>query len=383
MVMVMASGMLAVLLGCGPPPKPATLILLEQARVKPFTRIIQTRDPEGWGESDTYYRRAHQAWQANDMDEAQDYIRLAMIRFRIAEANTKCLLAEERISKASGRIEAARERERYYQEEKERLEQGIKRLTTELSTADLAARQALAMVAKRAREAAQSSTEELVGLREAAQKAGQALKATEEVKAQLYAAGRYNKARNLLGRMDHEIRLGHTKAARATLEEIKEETVAARQEAEPKFEALEARRKAAQQRSRLLDSAQSIPDVEVRDEPRGVVVVVPGLFEKGKQPVMAEGRLLTIDQIGKLMLDFPAIPILLEGHTDSKGPKQARKARSLACAERLRDYLMEHGIDAGRLSVEGYGDTIPFVDKRSAKSQAKNRRAEVIFLLRR
>ncbi len=372
----------AVVVACGPPPKPAGLIRLEKMREQPFTRKIQARDPAGWRESDNYYRMAFDAWQSSDMDEANHATVVATILYRTADAKTRQLQAEDRIAKATQRIEVARERVEYYEKENAKLKERIATLTKELAGVEQAR---VAALQRLATPKTTGPAHEVVGKFKAAiDEARLALEATaKEVKANLYAAGHFNKAKNLLDRAGHEVDAGDLDSARTTLEEAKKEIAAAREEATPKFKEIEEKKRLAEKRAKLLEAARAIPGVDVRDEPRGVVVVVSDLFTKGRDPVLREERTMALDQVVKLANDFADIHLLIEGHTDASGPKSTREDRSRVYARRTMEYFTERGVDSSRLTIAAYGDTVPLESNRTRAGRAQNRRIEVVFKLRR
>lgn len=73
-------------------------------------------------------------------------------------------------------------------------------------------------------------------------------------------------------------------------------------------------------------------------------------------------------------LGTPRIQII--GHTDSSGERLANVALSLARAGTVRDYLVNKGIAAERLSALGAGPDRPIADNASEDGRARNRRIE-------
>lgn len=63
-----------------------------------------------------------------------------------------------------------------------------------------------------------------------------------------------------------------------------------------------------------------------------------------------------------------AIKIEIGGHTDTRGDEAANLKLSDARAKSVKDYLIQQGIEASRLSSKGYGETMPiFTDEAIAK----------------
>lgn len=63
----------------------------------------------------------------------------------------------------------------------------------------------------------------------------------------------------------------------------------------------------------------------------------------------------------KLLNDNPNVTIELAAHTDSVGTNEANITLSLQRAQSVVDYLIQHGIDADRLTPVGYGEEKPVV----------------------
>ena len=68
----------------------------------------------------------------------------------------------------------------------------------------------------------------------------------------------------------------------------------------------------------------------------------------------------------------------IEGHTDNVGDKAANLKLSTARAAAVAAWLTGKGIDAGRLSTAGLGDTQPVADNATEDGRARNRRVVLI-----
>jgi len=66
----------------------------------------------------------------------------------------------------------------------------------------------------------------------------------------------------------------------------------------------------------------------------------------------------------------------VEGHTDNSGTPAHNQKLSQERAEAVGKWLGDHGVDKGRLTTQGFGDTKPFVPNDSAANKALNRRTE-------
>jgi OOP family OmpA-OmpF porin len=90
-----------------------------------------------------------------------------------------------------------------------------------------------------------------------------------------------------------------------------------------------------------------------------------------------------LDDVVEIMKDHPEIlKIEVQGHTDSQGARPHNLKLSTGRAATVRNYLIDHGIDQGRIVSQGYGPDKPISDNNTAAGQAKNRRVEIHILER-
>ena len=72
----------------------------------------------------------------------------------------------------------------------------------------------------------------------------------------------------------------------------------------------------------------------------------------------------------------PTYTIRIEGHTDDIGDAQENLALSQNRASEVKEYLIELGIEASRLSSVGYGESQPKFPNNNSTNRMKNRRTE-------
>ena len=98
-------------------------------------------------------------------------------------------------------------------------------------------------------------------------------------------------------------------------------------------------------------------------------------FETGKA-VIRPSSFAILDNVVKVINENPAYLLTIEGHTDNVGKSDFNLNLSRDRANAVRDYLVNKGIAAGRMTSTGYGDTKPVEDNKTAAGRAKNRRVE-------
>jgi len=85
----------------------------------------------------------------------------------------------------------------------------------------------------------------------------------------------------------------------------------------------------------------------------------------------------TLDEIGQLMTSQPNIKVEIGGHTDNVGADAYNLTLSQQRAESVRQYLIGKGVDAGRMTAQGYGKTMPIETNDTAVGREANRRVEL------
>lgn len=69
--------------------------------------------------------------------------------------------------------------------------------------------------------------------------------------------------------------------------------------------------------------------------------------------------------------------VALSGHTDSIGTEKYNQGLSERRAASVKNYLVKKGVDGGRITSQGFGETKPIADNKTKEGRAKNRRVEI------
>lgn len=106
-----------------------------------------------------------------------------------------------------------------------------------------------------------------------------------------------------------------------------------------------------------------------------VILLKNVLFTQGSDNFL-ENSERSLDLVVEMMNDNPEVRILLKGHTDNVGNKVMNIQLSQMRVNKVKDYLVSSGIDAGRISGIGYGGSKPITDNRTEETRKPNRRVE-------
>ncbi|MFN8359509.1 MAG: OmpA family protein [Candidatus Kapaibacterium sp.] len=119
------------------------------------------------------------------------------------------------------------------------------------------------------------------------------------------------------------------------------------------------------------DVKKEIPKMEL-----GKKIVLDGVeFETGKAIITPSSD--TILQAAlSTMVDNPDIEVEISGHTDNVGKRDKNQKLSLDRAESVKQWLVDRGVSASRMSTKGFGPDRPIAPNDTPENKKKNRRIE-------
>ena len=102
-------------------------------------------------------------------------------------------------------------------------------------------------------------------------------------------------------------------------------------------------------------------------------------FDTGKA-VIKESHHQELNMVADKLHKFSNSTTVIEGHTDNIGSAASNSKLSQKRAEAVRDYIVKtFGIDAGRVTAKGFGQSKPVASNKSEDGRRKNRRVEAVF----
>lgn len=87
-----------------------------------------------------------------------------------------------------------------------------------------------------------------------------------------------------------------------------------------------------------------------------------------------------LEKLLALLNEYPTMTIAIHGHTDSRGGANYNQNLSENRAGAVREYLLDHGVDANRLSHEGFGLERPIATNDTSEGRQMNRRVEFVIV---
>jgi len=107
------------------------------------------------------------------------------------------------------------------------------------------------------------------------------------------------------------------------------------------------------------------------------VITLEGVFFETNSADLTASSTATLDRAVETLQKRSNINVEVAAHTDDRGKASYNLALSNRRSASVMAYLVEHGVDASRLSAKGYGEDQPRADNASKEGRAKNRRVEL------
>ena len=102
-----------------------------------------------------------------------------------------------------------------------------------------------------------------------------------------------------------------------------------------------------------------------------------GLLFGFDQATLNSSSKTNLQELAETLKKYEDTNILVEGHTDSKGTDEYNQNLSEERAEAVGSYLVVLGVDSGRISDVGYGESMPVETNDTEAGRSHNRRVEV------
>lgn len=178
---------------------------------------------------------------------------------------------------------------------------------------------------------------------------------------------------------EREIDLARLRAREAEAEAREAEMRSRRLEEQAR--ALREQTQTLEQQTRALENA--LTEMQARETERGVALSLGDhvLFETGSADISPGGR-EELARVADVLRDDPERSIVVEGHTDSTGEADYNLDLSQRRAEAVARFLVEQGLEAGRIAAHGYGEQHPVAGNDTAAGREQNRRVDIVVLER-
>lgn len=124
-----------------------------------------------------------------------------------------------------------------------------------------------------------------------------------------------------------------------------------------------------------LVSTGGCPEIEASDKRTLDIAMRAVQFDTGRSTLRSES-FDVLRQIADIMRRYPDYILTINGHTDNTGKTTSNQQLSERRAKACYQYLGTLGIDQGRMSYVGYGESRPIANNNTLRGRTLNRRVE-------
>jgi OOP family OmpA-OmpF porin len=114
---------------------------------------------------------------------------------------------------------------------------------------------------------------------------------------------------------------------------------------------------------------------------KGALMILDKIYFETDKAIIKSISFPILDAVAGTMKGNPQILLIeVQGHADERGSDDHNMSLTEDRAAAVKQYLIEHGVDSGRLQSHGYGETKPICNQHNEPCWSKNRRVEFVIL---
>ncbi len=130
----------------------------------------------------------------------------------------------------------------------------------------------------------------------------------------------------------------------------------------------------------IIEDTEVYKDLFLKPIEVGLSVRLNNIFFDYNKTTLRPESFPELDRVVEMMEQNPELKIEIGGHTDSRGSDDYNQQLSQGRAEAVREYLLQHLVEAERVTATGYGETQPEVDNDTEENMQINRRVAFVVL---
>ncbi|MFN4286209.1 MAG: OmpA family protein [Lacibacter sp.] len=125
---------------------------------------------------------------------------------------------------------------------------------------------------------------------------------------------------------------------------------------------------------------RTVPNAKVERVGEGIDIEFESkvLFDFNRWDLKEASR-RSLTDLASILNKYPDTNIEIQGHTDNIGSAAANDRISLRRATAVRDFLVQQGVAASRMTVKGMGKNFPKYSNDTEEGRAQNRRVEFLI----
>lgn len=227
------------------------------------------------------------------------------------------------------------------------------------------------------REKAAAEAQARVQADQARQQADQARMQADQARGQAEA----DRAAAEKARAEAQLLASQAERDRQAAEAAKNVAMASNQQAQSEAERarLAAHRAEAEKqelRQRLLAQFNLI--LSTRDSARGLIINMSDVLFDIDKATLKPGAREKLAKVSGIVLAYPGLKLVVEGHTDSTGTDEYNQTLSEKRADAVRDYLVAQNLSESNVTAQGLGKADPVATNDTHEGRSLNRRVELI-----
>jgi outer membrane protein OmpA-like peptidoglycan-associated protein len=120
--------------------------------------------------------------------------------------------------------------------------------------------------------------------------------------------------------------------------------------------------------------------IKVRKDARGTIISMSDLLFAFDKADLTGDLKTALAKISGILSVYKNCSVAVEGHTDNVGTAKYNQDLSARRASNVKDFLVSQGVEADRLSSEGFGFTKPVATNSTKEGRQKNRRVDLVVI---
>ena len=124
-----------------------------------------------------------------------------------------------------------------------------------------------------------------------------------------------------------------------------------------------------------------LENVTVKPDEKGLTIAIENIQFEPDSAILLESEKIKIQQIAKILENWPDNDILVTGHTALAGTEKMRKILSEERASTVAEYLIGLNVrDRFYVFTQGFGAERLVATNRTEEGKARNRRVEITIM---
>ena len=119
--------------------------------------------------------------------------------------------------------------------------------------------------------------------------------------------------------------------------------------------------------------------IQVSKDARGIILSMSDILFDVNKATLKQDLKTSLAKVAGILSVYQQFNVSIEGNTDNTGSAEHNMKLSQQRADNVKNFLVEQGIDEGRLTAKGLGMTMPVADNSTKEGRQKNRRVDLVI----